>query len=107
MFVSWLLCYVSEFGRLGVLDEYVELCDLCLRFVFWAVHFLGAISKIGNGELGVFREESSSNRSSKEKSGLKSSCCQFENGRYVWTGVIWFCFVLLFFLSHFRNCLYV
>ena len=93
MFVSWLLCYVSvsyyasvfsveKFGRLGVLDEYVELCDLCLRFVFWAVvHFLGAISKIGNGELGVFREQSSSNRSSKEKSGLKGSCCQFENGR--------------------------
>ena len=29
---------VEKFGRLGVLDEYVELCDLCLRFVFWAVN---------------------------------------------------------------------
>ena len=43
----------------------------------------------------MFREQSSSNRSSKQKSGLKGSCCHLENGRYVWTGVIWCCFVLL------------
>ena len=57
-----MLCYVSvsyyasvfsveKFGRFGVLDEYVELCDLCLRFVFWAVNV---------NFLGVLREESSS-----------------------------------------------
>ena len=43
---------MEKFGQLGVVDEYVELCDHCLRFVFCAVvHFLG-----------VLREESSSNR---------------------------------------------
>ena len=54
-----MLCkrFILRKSRLGVLDEYVELCDLCLRFVFWGVvHFLGAISKIGNGELSVFSE---------------------------------------------------
>ena len=32
------LKFVVKLSRLGVLDEYVELCDLCLRFVFWAVN---------------------------------------------------------------------
>ena len=97
-----MLCYVSvsyyasvfsveKFGRLRVPDEYVELCDLCLRFVFWAVN------------VNFFRC-ASGGKFFCCQSGLNGSCCHFEDGRYVWTGVIWFCFVLLFFLSHFRNC---
>ena len=40
----------------------------------------------------------------KENVDKVGSCCHFEDGRYARTGVIRFCFVLLFFLSQFRNC---